>query len=65
MLEKISNQIELARIKKNYSISKLCDKAGITRSQYYGVRSANINYTIDTLTKLVDVLEIEYLNFKI
>lgn len=63
-LQLIGEQILQAKIKKNISVTELCLQSGIQRHQYYSVIEARTNYTIDTLTKLVEKLEIENLKTK-
>lgn len=47
------------RKKQDLSIRELAEKAGIQHPQYIRVSKGSINYTIDTLVKVLDVLGLE------
>jgi hypothetical protein len=64
--KQIAVQIIQAKAKKNLGVRELCRLANIKPDQYYSIiRGETKHYTIGLLTSLIEVLEIEYLSFKI
>lgn len=58
MKEKIGNKIKEVRKKRGYKISKMVELTGINQSNYSQIENGKVNLTIDSLTKVCDVLSL-------
>ena len=59
----IGAQIKLLMTKKNIKIAQVARDAGLTREQIYFIRDGSRSYTIDTLLKALNAMEL-YLEIK-
>ena len=58
MKKEIGKQIKTYRKQKGYKIANMVEETGINKSNYSQIENGKVNFTIDSLSKVCDVLNL-------
>lgn len=63
MILNILKSIRLARIERNHSQEFIATRLNLTKSYYAKIERGNAKLSLDVFFQLLDILELNYLNF--
>ena len=62
-ITKVGEKLKAIRTEKNLSVSEAAKQYGMSRSLYYQLENGTVYFTISTLLRVLDKLDVSAMNF--
>jgi DNA-binding XRE family transcriptional regulator len=62
-IKKVGEKLKTIRTEKNLTVSEAAEHYGVSRSLYYQLENGTVYFTISTLLRVLDKLEISSIDF--